>query len=149
MVNVFALMIVFLCFQWRIEDKPLLSLFCLTSYFYFLSIVRLQHTLNSIYIYIYICKFVSFYTVLCLSKIVAQLLLMLYYSLYICLVIFIFNKLLFLQASTGTAYNEKSCNALLLFINVYYCYLPFVALLLLKQCDVETNPGPKKFSEPK
>ena len=64
MVNVFALMIVFLCFQWLMKDKLLILLFCLTSYFYFLSIVCLQHTFNSIYIIrsskptIYPCQYV-------------------------------------------------------------------------------------------
>ena len=64
MVNVFALMIVLLCFQWLMKDKLLILLFCLTSYFYFLSIVCLQHTFNSIYIIwsskptIYPCQYV-------------------------------------------------------------------------------------------
>ena len=40
----------------------------------------------------------NFYTVHCLSKIMAYLALMLYYFLSICLVILIFNKLLFLYA---------------------------------------------------
>ena len=34
----------------------------------------------------------------------------------------------------------------LLFINDYFHNLPFVALLLLRSGDVETNPGPKKSS---
>ena len=50
MVNVFALMIVFLCFQRLVKDKPWLFLFCVTSYFYFVSIVCLQYTFSSIYI---------------------------------------------------------------------------------------------------
>ena len=84
----------------------------------------------------------NFYTVHCLSKIMAYLVLMLYHFLSICLVIFIFNQILFFYAVT--TYNEKS-NAVL-FINDYFRTLPFVALLLLRSGDVETNPGPKKLS---
>ena len=82
----------------------------------------------------------KFYTVHCFSKIMACLVLMLYYFLSICLVIFIFHKLLSFYAVT--AYFEKSSNALL-FINDYFRCLPFVALLLIRSGDVETNPGPK------
>ena len=85
----------------------------------------------------------NFHTVHCLSKTMAYLILMLYYFLSICLVIFIFYKLLFFYAFT--AYIGKSSNALL-FINGYLRNLPFVALLLLRSGDVETNPGPKKSS---
>ena len=73
----------------------------------------------------------------------AYLVLMLYYFLSICLVIFILYKLLFFYAVT--AYTGKSSNALL-FINDCFRNLPFVALLLLTSGDVETNPGPKKSS---
>ena len=73
----------------------------------------------------------------------AYLVLILYYFLSICLVIFIFYKLLFF--CTVTAYIGKSSNAPL-FINDYFCNLPFAALLLLRSGDVETNPGPKKLS---
>ena len=68
----------------------------------------------------------KFYTVHCFSKIIV---LMLYYFLSICLVIFIFRKLLFFY--TVTAYFGKSSNALL-FINDYLRNLPFAALLLLR-----------------
>ena len=80
----------------------------------------------------------NFHTVHCLSKTMAYLILMLYYFLSICLVIFIFYKLLFFYAVT--AYIQKSSNALL-FINDYFRNPPFVALLLLRSGDVETNPG--------
>ena len=53
----------------------------------------------------------NFYTVHCLSKIMAYLVLMLYYFLSICLVIFIFDDV--------TAYIGKSSNALP-FINDYF-----------------------------
>ena len=43
----------------------------------------------------------NFYTVHCLSKIMAYLVLMLYYFLSVCMVIFIFNQLLFFYAVTG------------------------------------------------
>ena len=72
----------------------------------------------------------------------AYLVLMLYYFLSICLVIFIFNQILLFYAVT--TYNEKS-NAVH-FINDYFRNLSFVALLLLRSGDVETNPGPKKSS---
>ena len=85
----------------------------------------------------------NFYTVHCLSKIMAYLALMLHYFLSICLVILIFNKLLFLYAVA--AYIRKSYNALL-FINDCFRNLPFVALPLLRSGDVETNRGPKKSS---
>ena len=84
----------------------------------------------------------NFYTVHCLSKIMAYLVLMLYYFLSVCLVIFIFNQILLFYAVT--TYNEKS-NAVH-FINDYFRNLSFVALLLLRSGDVETNPGPKKLS---
>ena len=77
----------------------------------------------------------NFYTVRCLSKIMAYLVLMLYYFLSICLLIFVFDAV--------TAYIGKSSNTLP-FINDYFCNLPFVALLPLRSGDVETNPGPKK-----
>ena len=80
----------------------------------------------------------NFHTVHCLSKTMAYLILMLYYFLSICLVIFIFYKLLFFYAVT--AYIRKSSNALP-FINDYFRNPPFVALLLLWSDDVETNPG--------
>ena len=73
----------------------------------------------------------------------AYLVLKLYYFLSVCLVIFIFHKLLFFSAVT--AYVGKSSNSLL-FINNYFCILPFVALLLLRLGDAGTNPGPKKSS---
>ena len=73
----------------------------------------------------------NFFTVLCLSKIMAYLVLRLYYLLSICLVIFIFDAV--------TAYIGKSSNTL-----PYFCNLPFVALLLLGLGNVKTNPGPKK-----
>ena len=73
----------------------------------------------------------------------AYLVLMLYYFLSICLVIFIFCKLLFVYAVT--AYITKLSNALL-FINDYFCNLFFVALLPFRSGDAETNPGPKKSS---
>ena len=79
----------------------------------------------------------DFYTVRCLSKIMAYLVFMLYYFLSICLVIFIFDAV--------TAYIGKSSNALP-FINDYFRNLPFVALFLLRSGDVETNVGPKKSS---
>ena len=72
----------------------------------------------------------------------ACLFLMLYYFLSICLVIFIFHKLLPFYAVS--AYIGKSSNALP-FISDYFHNLPFVALLLLRSSDVETNPGPKKL----
>ena len=72
----------------------------------------------------------------------AYLVLMLYYFLSICLVVFIFNQILFFYALT--TYSEKSNTVL--FINDYFRNLPFVALLLLRSGDVETNPGPKKLS---
>ena len=71
----------------------------------------------------------------------ACLVLILYYFLSTCLVIFIFYKFF----CTATAYIGKSSNAPL-FINDYFCNLPFAALLLLRSGDVETNPGPKKLS---
>ena len=71
----------------------------------------------------------------------ACLVLILYYFLSTCLVIFIFYKFF----CTATAYIGKSSNAPL-FINDYFCNLPFAALLLLRTGDVETNPGPKKLS---
>ena len=79
----------------------------------------------------------NFYTVHCLSKIMAYLVLMLYYFLSICLVIFIFDAV--------TAYIEKSSNTLP-FINSYFCNLPFVELLQLRSGNVETNPNPKTHS---
>ena len=79
----------------------------------------------------------NFYAVHCLSKIMVYLVLMLYYFLSICLVMFIFDAV--------TAYIGKSSNALP-FINDYLRNLPFVALLLLRSGDVETNLGPKKSS---
>ena len=80
----------------------------------------------------------NFFIVHCLSKIMAYLVLMLYYFLSICLVIFIFDAV--------TAYIVKSSYALP-FINDYFRNLiPFVALLLLRSGDVETNPGHKKSS---
>ena len=85
----------------------------------------------------------NFYAVHCLSKIMAYLVSMLYYFLSICLVIYIFNKLLFLY--DVAAYIGKSCNSLL-FINNYFRNLPSVVLLLLRSGNVETNPGPKKSS---
>ena len=60
----------------------------------------------------------------------AYLVLMLHNFLSICLVISIFDKLLFL-------YNVPR------FINDYFRNLPFAVLLLLRLDDVETNPGPK------
>ena len=47
----------------------------------------------------------NFYTVHCLSKIMAYLVLMLYHFLSICLVIFIFHKLLFFMLSLHTLAN--------------------------------------------
>ena len=91
----------------------------------------------------FILKENNFYTVDCLSKIIAYLVLMLYYLLSICLAIYIFNKLLFLY--DVTAYIGKSCNALL-FNNDYFRNLPFVVLLLLRSRDVETNHSPKNLS---
>ena len=176
MVNVFALMIVFLRFEWLIKDKPLLLSFCLTSYFYFLSKVCRQYTFNSIYItwsskpIIYPHQLVinwcarvgtynfsrkvlkpkilslkenSFYIVHCLCNIMTYLILMWFYFLSTCLVIHIFNNLLFLCAVV--AYIGKSSNVLF-FINNYFRDLPFVVLLLLRPGDVETNLGPKKAS---
>ena len=84
----------------------------------------------------------NFYTVHCLFKIKAYLVLM-FFFLSICLIIFIFHKRLFFYAVT--AYIEKSSNALL-FINDYFRNLPFVSLLLLRSGDIEINPGPKKSS---
>ena len=81
----------------------------------------------------------NFYTVHCLSKVMAYLVLMLYYFLSICSVILIFHKLLFFTCHIG-----KSSNALL-FINNYFRSLPFAALLLLRSGEVEINPGPKKL----
>ena len=69
----------------------------------------------------------NFYSVHCLSKIMAYSVLMLHYFSSICLVTYIFNKLLFLYAVA--AYIGKSCNVLL-FINDYFRNLPLVALLL-------------------
>ena len=91
---------------------------------------------------IFISKENSFYTVHCLFKIMACLVLMLYYFLSIYLVIFIFNKLLFLCCHY---IHWKSSNALL-FINDCFRNLPFVVLLLLRSGNIETNPGPKKSS---
>ena len=71
----------------------------------------------------------KFYTVHCFSKIMAYLVLMLYYFLSICLVIFIFHRLLSFYAVTANF--GKSSNALL-FINDYLRNLPFAALLLLR-----------------
>ena len=85
----------------------------------------------------------KFYTVHYFSKIMAYLVLMSYYFLSICLVIFIFHKLL--SFYTVTAYFGKSSNALLS-ISDYFRNLPFVVLLLLRSGDVETNPDPKKSS---
>ena len=85
----------------------------------------------------------NFCTVHCLPKIMAYLVLMLHYFLPTCLVIYVSKKLLFLHADA--VYIEKSCNVLL-FINDYFCNLPFVVLLLLRLGDVETNPGLKKSS---
>ena len=85
----------------------------------------------------------NFYTVHCLSTIIAYLVFLLHYFLSTCLVIYAFKKLLFLYALA--AYIEKSCNVLS-FINDYFCNLPFVVLLLLRSGDVETNLGPKKSS---
>ena len=82
----------------------------------------------------------NFHTVHCLSK-MTYLVFMLYYFLSVCLVIFIFYKLIYVF----TAYIGKSSNAVL-FINDYFHNFPFVALLLFKSGDVETNPGPKKSS---
>ena len=86
---------------------------------------------------------IKFYTMHCVSKIMAYLVLILYYFLSICLVIFIFHKLLSIYVVT--TYFGKSSNAPL-FINDYFRNPPFVALLLLRSGDVETNPGPKKSS---
>ena len=83
----------------------------------------------------------NFYTVRCLSKITAYLVLMLYYFLSIYLVTFILHKLLSFYAVS--AYIGKSSNVLL-FINYYFRNLPFVVLLLLRSGAAETNPGPKK-----
>ena len=44
MINVFTLMIVFLCFQWLVKDKPLFLFISLTSYLYIMSILYLQYT---------------------------------------------------------------------------------------------------------
>ena len=85
----------------------------------------------------------NFYTVYCLSKIMAYLALMLHYFLSICFEINIFNKVLFLYVVAE--HIEKSCN-ILLFINDYFRDLPFVVLSLLRLGDVEINPGPKKLS---
>ena len=76
----------------------------------------------------------NFYTVHCLSKIMAYLVLILYYFLSICLLIFIFDAV--------TAYIGKSSNALP-FISDYFHNLLFVALLLLRLGNVETNPDPR------
>ena len=67
---------------------------------------------------------------------------MLYYFLSICLVIFIFIKLLFFMLSLHILENQ----VMLYFINDCFHNLPFVVLLLLRSGDVETNPGPKKLS---
>ena len=110
-------------------------LFCLTSYIYFLFIVYLQHTFNSIYI-IWSCKprignqlmrervgtynfsrkvlkpkiFSSeennFCIVHFLSKIITYLVLMLYYFLSLCLVLFILHKLLFCMLSLHPLENQ-------------------------------------------
>ena len=81
------------------------------------------------------------YNVLCLSKIMAYLVLMLHCLLSLCLVTYIFNKLLFLYAAT--AYIGKSCNVLL-FINDYFCNLPlwycyYLDRVMLKQTLVQKN----------
>ena len=114
----------FLCFQWLIKDKSLFLLLCLTSSFYFWSIVCLQYTFNSIHIiwsskpiiYPIISDNVifssnknnNFYTVHCFSKIMVYLVLLLFSYLSIYLVIYIFNKLLLLYAVA--AYTGKSCS---------------------------------------
>ena len=85
----------------------------------------------------------NFYIVHCSSKTIAYLVLMLFYFLSKCLVIFIFNKPLFFYAVT--AYIGKSSNDLL-FINDYFLNLTFVTLLLLRSGDVETNLCPKNSS---
>ena len=80
----------------------------------------------------------SFYIVHCSCNIMTYLILMLFYFLSTCLVIHIFNNLLFLCAVV--AYTGKSSNVLF-FINNYFRDLPFVVLLLLRPGDVETNLG--------
>ena len=82
----------------------------------------------------------KFYTMHCFSKIMAYLVLVLYYFLSICLVIFIFHK--FLSFYAITAYFGKSSNALH-FINIsvilplWHCY--YLDQVMLKQTLVLKN----------
>ena len=97
------------------------------------------------------------YTVHCLSKIMAYLVLMLYYFLSICLVIFIFHKLLFFILSLHTLKNQVMLYFLSVTISVifslWHCYyLDQVMLrqtLALKNCQLSNlSLEPNGFSCP-
>ena len=82
----------------------------------------------------------NFYTMHCLSKIMAYLVLMLYYFLSICLVIFIFNQILFFMLSSHTMKNQM-LYFLLVAISVifplWHCY--YLDQVMLKQTLVLKN----------
>ena len=83
----------------------------------------------------------NFHTVHCLSKIMAYLVLMLYYFLYICLVIYVFYKLLFFMLSLHTLENQVMLYFLSMTISVifllWHCY--YLDQVMLKQNLVLKN----------
>ena len=83
----------------------------------------------------------NFYTVPCLSKIMAYLVLILYYFLSICLVVFIFHNLLFFMLSLHTLENQVMLYFLSVIISVifplWHCY--YLDLVMLKQTLVLKN----------
>ena len=83
----------------------------------------------------------NFHTVHCLSKIMAYLVLMLYYFLYICLVIYAFYKLLFFMLSLHTSETEVMLYFLSMTISVifllWHCY--YLDQVMLKQNLVLKN----------
>ena len=99
----------------------------------------------------------NFYTAHCLSKIMAYLVLMLYYFLSICLVIFVFHKLLFFMLSLHTLKNQVMLYFLSVTISVisplWHCYYLDQVMLrktrALKNCQLSNlSLEPKGFSCP-